>query len=288
MNTSNQLVIFSFNGANSIPEPFGAATMTSGFLVAWSPDGRFIAGVNSGNLNVYSCNGGFITSVATASVSGTIVLWSPGGQFISVMSNSGVIQMFKFNGVNALTPVGNTTVSGITNSYGGAWSPDGRFLAISNYSSPGKLQILSFNGREAPTLVGSAATTANNVQGIGWSPDGRFISVSSDKAPGVIQIFAFNGSSTPTQVGGNISVSGANIEVPWSPDGKYIAVLQRTNSVLQVFKVNYLATNPNPQVLSNSIVFGNSALGSSYDLNARVLAGSQIVVDGLLNDDNVN
>ena len=42
------------------------------------------------------------------------------------------------------------------------------------------------------------------------------------------------------------------------------------------------------QALSNSIVFGNSAFGSNYDLNVRVLAGAQMTIDGLINDDSVS
>ncbi len=286
-NNTLRLSIYLLNGASSAPTLLGSVPILAGGLPVWSPDGRFIALPSTSNvLNVYRFNGISPVQVATVTGSGAQWLsWSPDGQFIAEVSVGGVIQIFKFNGINTLTSVGSTS-TGFGSVYGMSWSPDGRFLAIPNNAANG-LAVYFFNGREAPTLVGSTVAAAANAQIISWSPDGRFI-VTSNSASTVLQIFSFNGSSAPTQVGGNITIAHAAIGAAWSPDGNFIAAFERAANKLQVFRINYVATNPSPQNLSNSTVFGNSALGSSYDLSARLLSESQGVIDGIVNDDNVN
>ena len=99
----------------------------------------------------------------------------------------------------------------------------------------------------------------------------------------------FDGSSAPTQVGSNITTGIGPFWLSWSPDGRFIAVACSTSPVgtLQIFGVNQIV-DYSVQALSNSIVFGNSALGSSYDLSVRSLAGAQMVVDGNVNYDCVS
>jgi len=53
---------------------------------------------------------------------------------------------------------------------------------------------------------------------------------------------------------------------------------------LTLYKVAY-RYDTTVQTLSNSIVFGDSALGSDYDLDVNVLGGSYVVLNGILTDD---
>jgi Tol biopolymer transport system component len=267
------------------------AATSEGVAVAWSPDGRFVA---TAGINVFKLNGnGAPILVASISAGANDMEWSPDGRFIAGVAG-GTLSVVGFNGVNALSLVGSVTVAGFNNAWGVTWSPDERFIAMTDYASPGGLAAFYFNGREAPTQVSNTAI-GTNMQVDSWSPDGRFISVSNDPlatSPGFIQIFSFNGYTMPTQLGGNIATPGGNIDAPWSPDGRFIAVNNRDpssgNPLLQVFKVNYVSTNPSPQALSQSIVFGNSVLGSSYDATVRGLSGAQMVLDGMLSYDCVS
>ena len=39
------------------------------------------------------------------------------------------------------------------------------------------------------------------------------------------------------------------------------------------------------QAISNGVVFGNAKFGSSYDATVKLLAGANVMVDGLINYD---
>jgi len=296
--TPGQLQIYSFNSISG-PVSVGTVSNTGGNhpnYLTWSPDGRFIAVSNgaSANFSVYRFNGNNIPTLVGSTVSTTYspgwIAWSPDGKFISISSTStSVVGIFSFNGVSS--PSLFATITSASLSWGAAWSPDGRYLAV-NCQATNVLQIFSFNGRENPTQVGLNAPTGLGPQGIAWSPDGRFITVGNNGTnANAIQIFSFNDFLNPAVAPVGLSIPTASTQtvvVPWSPDEKFIAVCNRTGSLLQVFRVNYVSTNPNAQALSQSIVFGNSALGPSYDATVRGLAGTQMVIDGLINYDCVS
>ncbi|KKQ11888.1 MAG: hypothetical protein US22_C0010G0005 [candidate division TM6 bacterium GW2011_GWF2_36_6] len=99
-------------------------------------------------------------------------------------------------------------------------------------------------------------------------------------------MYSFTGNGNPTLVG-QLSLAAGGIGLNVSQDGKYVCVGGVASANLYVYSINYINTTAT-QALSNSIVFGNSALGSNYDLNVRGLSGAQIEIDGLVNYDNVN
>jgi WD40 repeat protein len=132
-------------------------------------------------------------------------------------------------------------------------------------------------------LVGSAAT-GSVPYSVAWSPDGRFLAVANFTSY-TLQIFSFYGGK-PILVGTATTGNGPS-SVSWSPNGSFITVTNVGSNSVQVFGVNYIVSQT-PQALSDSIVFGNSALGSSYDAIVRGLAGSQMAIDGLINYDCVS
>jgi YD repeat-containing protein len=288
MNTSGNLLIFSFNNSTG-PVLINNINVGGGLQgLNWSPDGRFIAVVNyfGGILSVYQLNGNSIP-VFVGSLSGssgpTYVAWSPDGKFLALVEDStNKFQVIGFNGATIWLLFTVTTASG--SQWGVAWSPDGRFIAITS-ATGNWLAVFLFNGYAAPTLVGGYATTASGPQGISWSQDGRFISVGCGSTS--TQIFSFDAFHTPRLLA-TIPIASGCIHAQWSPDGQFIATCDRANSKIQVFRVNYVSTNPNTQALSQSIVFGNSALGSSYDATVDFLSGSNVILNGQLNVDNVN
>jgi Tol biopolymer transport system component len=287
-----QLQIFSVTSGVPSSTPVGAVnTGTVPVSVSWSPDGRFLAVVNYGGdtLQIFSFNGfgnPILVGTATGLNSPQSVSWSPDGRFIAVVnSNSSTLQLQIFSvtgGVPSSTPVGTVTTG--TQPESVSWSPDGRFLAVVNASS-NSLQIFSFYGGN-PAIVGSQNTgSGSSPYSVSWSPDGRFLAVVSEGIQS-LQIFRFSGVGNPTQVGGNIP-TGQAYSVSWSPDGRFIAVVNSNNSTVQAFGVNYIVSQT-PQALSNSIVFGNSALGSNYDATVDFLSGSNVILNGQLNVDNVS
>ena len=204
------------------------------------------------------------------------------------------MQIFSFSGSGNPTQV----IAGVGITTGkdpqfASWSPDGRFIAVV-YDGNNLLQIFKFNGSGnlIQVTTGTGVTTTTNPQTVTWSPDGRFLAVTGYNNS-ELQIFSFTGSGNPTQLTtGTVIPTGPDpISAVWSPDGRFIAVVAAGSGtggfVLQLFRANYIASRT-PQAMSNSIVFGNSALGPSYDLNVRGLSGAQMALSGLINYDCVS
>jgi DNA-binding beta-propeller fold protein YncE len=337
-NSSNTLDIFAINESNS---PVLVASVDTGGAcrTSWSPCGNFITVVNvfATTLKVFLFDGvSSLTQVgSTINLGGSYLhnaVWSPDGRFIAVTNrySPGILKIFSFNGINTPTQVGGN-VSVETQPQAVTWSPDGRFIAVANLYSD-TLQVFSFDGTNTPIQVGSNVPTYRGPTSISWSPDSRFISVCAGDFSNMLQIFSFNGTSTPTQVGENSATFDTPISAQWTPDGKFIAVcctsaLQifsfdgasspiavrgsyptlnlpssagwapdgkliaittlNPENKFKIFKVNY-APDRSPQAISNGVVFGDSALGSDYDATVKLLAGSNVIVDGLVYYDCVN
>jgi Tol biopolymer transport system component/DNA-binding winged helix-turn-helix (wHTH) protein len=100
------------------------------------------------------------------------------------------------------------------------WSPDGRFIAFTEWGSPNKIYLIPAEGG-APMLLLAGDSKAGDPT---WSPDGKFIayggaSIFSDAAP-TIRILSLETKQSTT-------ISGSkNMYSPrWSPDGRYLAAL---------------------------------------------------------------
>jgi Tol biopolymer transport system component len=163
-----------------------------------------------------------------------------------------------------------------------SWSPDGRFLAVVNVTSPYGLQVYSFNGNSTATPVGGAAAVGTVPQGLSWSPDGRFLAVVNNVVSpnNFLWVYSFNGNSTPTLVGGPVS-TGYNYPyyVSWSPDGRFLALVNSTSSGnIQVYRFNGIGA---PTLLGTSSYVENTPYGIAWSPDGRFLAvvGESIAVN---------
>ena len=86
-----------------------------------------------------------------------------------------------------------------------------------------------------------------------------------------------------------LSSSPSATGAAWSHAGNAVTVSDFSNTILYVFNVSPVADSPNntPQAFSNSIVFGNRALGVTSNLNTTLLAGSRVFVDGKVFDNSI-
>jgi len=303
--SGKELQIYSFSGTSLTlvaSLDYGTDPNSEVRSVNWSPDGRYLAigGAypTSGNeIQIYKFDGSSLTFL-TSQEYGTFVYsvnWSPDGRYLAVgghLPTSGnELQVYSFNGY-VLTLVASKIYGNQLRSVN--WSPDGRYLAIGGDHASAiidDLQIYNFNGSSL-VLIASKHLTTNIVTFVRWSPDGYYLVATcvngvSDKT---IQIYKFESSSLTLAASQYLSASGA-WSADWRADGKYLAIgcldPYPGHDELEVYTLQY-GPEIYTQAPSNSIVFGNSALGSDYDLNVRVLAGAQVTVDGLLNNDNVN
>ncbi|MFH1254581.1 MAG: WD40 repeat domain-containing protein [bacterium] len=288
----NEIQIYRFNGSSLTllsAKNFGN-TVNS---VDLSPNGAYLAVggyfPSSGDeLQIYSFNGSSLTLVNSLDFGQHVesVNWSPDGQYLAAGGSSSKFSIYTFNN-NSLTLITSLDLSGI--GYGTLsvnWSPDGHSVAICvGYV----IQIYNFTGSSTSLLA--SQSYGNSAYEINWSPDGHMLAVGgpTSNESAQIHIYKFTGSSLnllATQACAGIACS-----VDWSIDSLLLGVGNYNPSSghneIEVYTLQY-GPETDTQALSNSIVFGNSSLGSDYDLNVRLLAGAQVVVDGILNNDNVN
>lgn len=266
--------------------------------VKWSPDGKYLAvacptdGGTKHYVLIYQFIGASVTLLANISAGSTLfpyyVDWSPDGKYLAVSTaytTPSNLLIYSFTPPSTLTQIGSIQSS--TGSNGQAvFSPDGRFIALADIAGS-TLKIYSFNGRGGgPYLVGSVATGTGTF-GISWFSSGKYIAVGCySSAKNNTLIYSFSGVGNPVLVG-SLSLTNGGDCVGISPDQQFIAVTAGSAPSISVCRVNYINTTPT-QSLSNSIVFGNSALGPNNDLNVRVLSDANINVAGILNYDNVS
>lgn len=273
--------IFPFNGSvinDRIPD-----ASVSGQII-WSPDGKFIA-TYFGTLNIFNFTGYSVGASYSTPDYCLSLDWSPDGRFIAATASAGnawALRIFSFNGTSNPIQIG----SDVALSYGYAeikWSPDGRFIAA--WGQSGILQVFSFNGIDTPIQVGNIVFTeiGSIDRPISWSPDGKFLA-NCNADSGLLHILSFDGANAPTNIGTAFETQTTNGGVSWSKDGQFIAAGAEP---IRIYKVNY-KQDQSKQAISNGVVFGHASLGSNYDTTINVLAGANVLVDGLINYDCVN
>ena len=279
--------VFKFNGSGaSKVASIGLGNNAGPETVAWSPDGKFIVFGDTYNTNcqIYRFDGNtglsFVNSVGTISHPKSVA-WSPDGKFFAVADNgnstSNYVQIFSFNG-SSIGGVANLILNdGTYRGLGVAWSPDGRFLAAVtafNYY----LYVWRFNGTSTVPLLVSLQIGAE-LRCVDWSPDGRFLMV-TNYGGSSLSFYRFNGTGVSgiNTVATVASPTGAR----WSPDGNSVAV---EGGAARVYRVNYLYSTQSPQGFSNGLLFGNSALGSAYNVNVQVNGGARVELKGKIKDD---
>lgn len=293
INLGGTLQVYRFNGSSSPTIVGGAvATASQPYGAAWSPDGKFIAVVHIGAniLQVYRFDGysspvslGTVSTVAGAHAN---VAWSPDGRLLAVTNSDGAnsVTLFRFNGLSVPTSLGSVATGAGTLPYAGTWSPDGRFLALMN-SGSSTMQIYRTYGSGLPVAVGTTPPpTGSSPLCVTWSPDGRFLAVVSYSS-NILQIYRFDGVNEPYALGPAIATGLTPRDVSWSPDGKFLAVVNDSRNTLQIYRCNYYFTGQPAQSFTNGLVFGQSALGSGYNVDVNVAGSARVEINGKVSDD---
>ncbi|MFH1254580.1 MAG: hypothetical protein V1646_04070 [bacterium] len=300
----DELQIYSFDGSSLtliVSQSYGHEYSPTVFSVNWSPDGRYLAiggqfPTSEKELQVYRFDGVSLSLVADqyGQIEFSAVLsvnWSPDGRYLAegeYCYSGGKLRVYGFDG-SSLSLVDE---AGSFNSLDSInWSSDGLYLAL---GVDGEIQVYEFYDSSLGFLTNEIY--GNDVSSVNWSPDGRYLAIGGgypDPGHELLEIYSFDGSDITITTSEYLGTEEAGFvkSVNWSADGKKLAVggstFQYDHGEVEIYTLQY-GPETQTQALSNSIVFGNSALGSGYDLNVRVLAGAQVAVDGLLNDDNVN
>jgi len=193
--------------------------------VAWSPDGKFLAGVGSGGkLRVWDTTSGDEVSASfPEQEKPLIVSWNPkatGGK--SLLAAAGVddqIFVIDVNEKQVIAQIGQTGWK-----TGLDWSPDGNKLAISNGRN---ISIWDISSPENPELTGQCEGPSSMVRDLSWSSTQDRIGALAEDGKVCVwnaKTYAYN------------AHFGLHERVPyaiqWSPDGKRLVSTARHGRIV--------------------------------------------------------
>ncbi len=294
--SGDELQIYSFDGSllTFIDSENYGTTIHS---VSWGPDGQYIViggnGPASGDeLQVYSFDGSSLFLVDSKNYGTRIysVNWSPDGRYLAIggkkatPSSENELEIYSFDGSSlSLGPTQGYGTNASTSLSEVAWSLDGKYIAIGGYlpTSGNELQIYSFDGSSLSLI--DSKNYGTTIHTVDWSPDGYYLAVGggTPASGDELQIYSFDGSSLSLIDSKNY---GSDVwELSWNWDGNYLALGGQGGAgghdELEVYPINY-SFDTSPQGYSNSIIFGNSTLGSNYDLDVYVLGAARVEIFG--------
>ena len=277
--------VYSWDGTNLVEKQ----SLEHGIVydARWSPDNKFLAigcDEDYNEILIYSWVGEALT-LTTSQHFGTdvkSVSWHPSGNYIAVGGNYSDTDLilYGFDGSNL------SFIQAEPHALGAAsleWSSDGNHLAILGSSSGlDGLIIYKFSNNYLENVASDLGSGGRDVT---WSANNKYLAVSGAFAGASdIYIYEFTGDSLQTTTD-KLYGYGAN-SVDWDADSRYLAVAgEYDDNDVTVYLVGYEHVAASPAV-DNSIIFGRNESGSSYDLNARLLGGAFVEVDGILNIDN--
>ncbi len=263
--------------------------------VSWSPDGHYLAvGGNMRNLTIYQFTGSALNQVSTATTAEVLgIAWHSSGKYIAIASNSATASIAVYSVTNGVLGGSPLLSRNYASGYGTSvsWSPDGNYLATTGLvSGTGTMYVYSVNSAATSSVQVSALPFGTSARTVKWSSDGRFLLVGgNDTASRDLILYIEFPSLTFIQT---VSFGTYIYSTDVHPSGLYLAAggYTPTPASYQSLSIGALAYGQETtgQAVSNSIVFGNSAVGSASDLNLQLLSGANVSVDGIVNYDNVN
>lgn len=173
-----QNFVYSFN-SEVLTELCSSQESDPTYFVSWNPAGNYLAVANTVNTinRIYPFDGRtFGSSIDTIEAEATYcMVWHPSGAYIFAGNDTLASRLYKFiNG--QITTIDILTDQAADSTYFADWSPDSKYLAISNWNSePNRVYKLE---NEELSLVFTTSENDNS-RPILWSPNGNYIAVAN-------------------------------------------------------------------------------------------------------------
>jgi len=178
--------------------------------LAWSPDGKKIAGAGTeGSLRIWDTAGR--TLIKFAGITGTVwsVTWSPDSSKIATGGDDRIVRVW--NAVNGLLLA---TFEGHQDDiHSVAWSPDGTKIASVSFDETYSLRLW-----DTANYQPLAATAGGDLYGVAWSPDSKKLAAGSS-----IGVLVFDNLKLADLGRRQIGIRYAMAGIAWSPDGNRVA-----------------------------------------------------------------
>ena len=226
------------------------------YAVAWSPNGKYLAGSNN-YLHIWN-----------AQTTKQILQYpaQSGQASVEGMANRALSYTASGNNMislDALAPTGKTMpLSGGSPILALAWSPNSQYIAIAMDGGYGNIAVVlnATTGQVITTYRGHS----NYINSIAWSPDGQRIATASQD--GTVQLW------NPLTGSRYLTYSGGGNAVAWSPDGKRIASADQDVHVWDPLTGKTFFT------YSSKFFLGVSALAWSPDGTRFALSGTDVEI----------
>lgn len=143
---------------------------------------------------------------------------------------------FRFSPItNPLVPskITDPAVLPTGNGAGAAWSPDGRYLAITHLISP-YVTIYDWDTGAPLKITNPAVLPGGFGRSAAWSPDGRYLAVGHGTTPFVTIYDWVTGA--PVKLANPAALpAGDGNGAGWSPDGRYLVVTHATTPFVTIY-----------------------------------------------------
>ncbi len=321
---ASELRIYSFNGSTLTSVTSENFSIWYVDALIWHPSGKYLTvggshAVSGRELQIYRFDGTSLLAL-TSEYYGDIInclSWTPDGKILAVggsipssfdgAANTNELQLYSFNG-STLTGVTSVNYgSGSADIYALGWDPAGKYLAIAGrlassvggFSNDDELRIYRLDGSTLTPITSRPYGVW--IDSFAWHPLGTTLAIGGSSPinggtsgftnDNELRLYNFDGTTLTPLTSKDYGTTIHAIQ--WNPDGKILAIggnvpVSTTDFPSNTNELRLYSTtivNNSSQAFSRALIFGNSTLGSSYDLNIEVLGGAYVTIDGKIVDD---
>ncbi|WP_201370549.1 WD40 repeat domain-containing protein [Ktedonobacter robiniae] len=240
LNTTGMMTVWTVDGQQVYSQStLESENNTLSSLIAWSPNGKYLASGGSG-VHIWNArNGKLLSSFPT--FAGTVVAWSPDNKRIAVGGDYGKIQIRDpESGRIQLTLQAYKNADGEVYLNSLAWSPDGSHIAALGPHQGDFLACWNTITGEATLLpFKEPVDEPNFINSIAWSPDGQHIAAAyHNYDKGIVALWSRQEQGGRWRYDGSVAAHFWLVyEISWSPDSTHFATVGQDNKI-QVWNIS--------------------------------------------------